>query len=213
MKNFSHIGRVLAAAFLSVALVSCDGVKYPHTENHVSYKCGSVEFSRDWTFSGGFRSFLHDSKSPNDIVVDGDKLEVRVGNFMDPDLPVGLYPESMSFKITFPRNVEELSAGDEFGLNPSSASAVLESFAIWSTDSHINVDRNKSKIVDGSIKVIDIDRKTVQGITSIVYFNFSFDFVISSEITSLDSAAGETRTEQREFHLTEGRISSILNRW
>lgn len=211
MKNFSYIGRVLAAAFLSVAIVSCDGVKYPHTENHVSYKCGSVEFSRDWTFNGGFRSFLHDSKSPNDIVVDGDKLEVRVGDFIDTDLPVGLYPESMSFTVTFPRDVSELSVGDEFGLKPSSAA--LERFSIWSTDSHINVDRNKSKIVDGSVKVIDIDRKTVQGITSIVYFNFSFDFVISSEITFMDSADGETRTEQREFHLTEGRISSILNRW
>lgn len=198
---------------MSVALVSCDGVKYPHTENHVSYKCGSVEFSKDWSFQGGFRSFFHDSRSPNGIVVDGDKLEVRVGNFMDPDLPVELYPESMSFKITFPRNVEELSAGDEFGLNPSSASAILESFAIWSTDSHLNIAGNKSKIVDGSVKVIDIDRKTVRGITSIVYFNFSFEFVISSEITFEDRASGETRTEHKEFHLTDGRISSMLNRW
>ena len=213
MKNLSLIGRVLAAAIVSVALVSCNGIKYPHTENHFSYKCGSVEFSKDWTFNGGYRLYLNDLQPNDDIVVDGDKLEVRVGNFMDPDLPLGLYPESMSFKITFPRNVEELSAGDEFGLNPSSASAVLESFAIWSTDSHLNIVRYKSKIVDGSVKVIDIDRKTVQGITSLVYFNFSFDFVISSEITFHDTAAGETRTEQKEFHLTEGRISSMLNRW
>lgn len=211
MKNLSFIGRVLAAAIVSVALVSCDGVKYPHTENHVSFRLGTVLFSKDWHIEGGFRPAFYRPNCQNEIIVDDTELGVRTGSMPWYGQIDGFYPNSLWFIANFPLDVKDFVAGDSFTLKPSSI--VMKGFDVHSVDNNVNIVNCKSNVVECKVKVIDIDRKTVQGITSIVYFNFSFDFVISSEITFEDTAAGETRTEQKEFHLTEGRISSILNRW
>lgn len=218
MKNLNLIGRVLAAAIVSVAIVSCDGVRYPHTENHVSYRFGSAEFSNGCTIEAGYRykpflSFAHEPEPEVEIDIEREELRIKASGLKRIGQIEGFYPGYLYFYVKFPKAIDKLSPGDEFRLTTSSASVALKNLGIRTTDENINIVKKSSTVVDGKVKVIDIDTKTVQGITSIVYFNLAFDFVISSEITFEDRASGETKTEQKEFHLTEGRISSMLNRW